>query len=104
MLNGHEYVACQARKAGIAFSKQGNCFTDVSHPAALATIAETLFEQRTIGRLRQLCDHWIYSACLSFALDLEEQRLSGFRYQYSNYQVEYSRNLVVATWSRCFRL
>ena len=27
-----------------------------------------------------------------FALDLEEQRLSGFRYQYSNYQIEYSRN------------
>jgi len=94
MLNGHEYVACQARKAGIAFSKQGNCFTDVSRPAALAKIAETLFEQRTIGRLSQLCDHWIYSACLSFALDLEEQRLSGFRYQYSNYQIEYSRNLV----------
>ena len=31
---------------------------------------------------------------MSFALDLEEQRLSCFRYQYSNYQIEYSRNLV----------
>jgi hypothetical protein len=41
MLNGHEYVACQARKAGITFSKQGNCFTHVSSPAALAKIAET---------------------------------------------------------------
>jgi hypothetical protein len=94
MLNGHEYVACQARKAGITFSKQGNCFTDVSCPAALAKIAATLSEQRTIGRLSQLCDRWIYSACLCFALDLEEQRLSGFRYQYSNYQIEYSRNLI----------
>jgi hypothetical protein len=94
MLNGHEYVACQARKAGITFSKQGNCFTHVSFPAALAKIAETLSEQRTIGRLRQLCDRWIYSTCLCFALDLEEQRLSGFRYQYSNYQIEYSRNLI----------
>src|SRR6266446_4743171 len=27
ILNGHEYVACQARKAGIAFTKEGNCFT-----------------------------------------------------------------------------
>ena len=80
--------------AGIALIKQGNCFTDVSHPAALAKIAETLSEQRTIGRLSRLCDRWIYSACLSFALDLEEQRSSGFRYQYSNYQIEYSRNLV----------
>jgi hypothetical protein len=94
MLNGHEYVACQARKAGITFTKQGNCFTDVSHPAVLAKIAETLSEQRTIGRLSQLCDRWIYSTCLCFALDLEEQRLSGFRYQYSNYQIEYSRNLI----------
>jgi hypothetical protein len=94
MLNGHEYVACQARKAGISFSKQGNCFTHVSDPAALAKIAETLSEQRTIGRLRQVCDRWIYSTCLCFALDLEEQRLSGFHYQYSSYQIEYSRNLI----------
>jgi len=94
MLNGHEYVACQARKAGITFSKQGNCFTYVSSPAALAKIAETLSEQRTIGRLSQVCDRWIYSACLCFALDIEEQRLSRFHYQYSNYQIEYSRNLI----------
>ena len=60
----------------------------------MAKIAETLSEPRTIGRLSQLCDRWIYSACLCFALDLEEQRLSGFRYQYSNYQIEYSRNLI----------
>jgi hypothetical protein len=27
-------------------------------------------------------------------LDFDEQKRSGFRYQYSNYQIEYSRNLV----------
>jgi hypothetical protein len=94
ILNGHEYVACQACKAGIAFTKHGNCFTHISDPAALAKIAETLSDQRTIGRLSQLCDRWIYSTCLCFALDLEEQRLSRFHYQYSNYQIEYSRNLI----------
>jgi hypothetical protein len=31
---------------------------------------------------------------LCFELELEEQKRSGFRYQYSNYQVEYSRNLI----------
>jgi hypothetical protein len=31
---------------------------------------------------------------LCFALDLEEQERSRFQYQYSNYQIEYSRNLV----------
>jgi hypothetical protein len=33
MLNGHEYVACQASAAGIAFRKEGNCFTGVPDPA-----------------------------------------------------------------------
>jgi len=51
ILNGHEYVACQACKAGIAFTKHGNCFTHISDPSALAKIAETLSDQRTIGRL-----------------------------------------------------
>ena len=51
-------------------------------------------EPRTIGRLSQACERWIYTTCLCFALDLEEQKRSGFHYQYSNYQVEYSRNLI----------
>src|SRR6266481_4583835 len=84
-LNGHEYVACQARKAGIAFTKEGNCFTDISDAAGLAKIADTLSEQRAIGRLSQVCERWIYTTCLCFALDFEEQRRSGFRYQYSSY-------------------
>jgi hypothetical protein len=94
ILNGHEWVACQARKAGIHFTKEGNCFTHISDPAGLAQIADTLSDPRTIGRLRHVADRWIYSACLCFALDLDEQQQSGFRYEYSNYQLEYSRNLV----------
>jgi hypothetical protein len=94
ILNGHEYVACQARKAGIHFAKEGNCFTHISDAVGLAKIADTLSRQRTIGRLRQACERWIYTTCLCFALDLEEQKQSGFHYQYSNYQVEYSRNLI----------
>src|SRR6516162_3257541 len=93
ILNGHEYVACQARKAGIAFTKEGNCFTTISDAAGLAKIAETLSEHRAVGRLSQVCERWIYS-CVCFALDFDEQKRSGFRYQYSNYQIEYSRNLV----------
>src|SRR6516162_5890985 len=93
ILNGHEYVACQARTAGISFTKEGNCFTAISDAAGLAKIAETLSEQRAIGRLSQVCERWIYT-CVCFALDFDEQKRSGFRYQYSNYQIEYSRNLV----------
>src|SRR5437763_3546512 len=93
ILNGHEYVACQARKAGIAFTRDGNCFSTVSDAAGLAKIAETLSEHRAIGRLSQVCERWIYT-CVCFALDFDEQKRSGFRYQYSNYQIEFSRNLI----------
>ena len=94
ILNGHEYVACQAQKAGIRFTKEGNCFTHISDAAGLAKIADTLSAAGAIGRLSQVCERWIYTTCLCFALDLEEQKQSGFHYQYSNYQIEYSRNLI----------
>ena len=35
-----------------------------------------------------------YSACLCFALDSDEQKRCNFQYQYSVYQLEYSRNLL----------
>jgi hypothetical protein len=87
-------VACQARKSGVGFIKEGNCLTHISDAAGLAKIADTLSEHRTIGRLSKACERWIYSTCLCFALDLEAQKQSRFHYQYSNYQVEYSRNLM----------
>ncbi len=95
-LNGHEYVARQAIHSGIAFTKEGNCFTQIAAPARLAQVADTLCATDTIGRLRQVCERWIYSACLCFALDLTEQECSGFHYDYSLFQAEYSRNLLFA--------
>src|SRR3990170_2670976 len=94
MLNGHEYVACQARKEGIQFTKEGNCFTQISDSARLAQIADTLSSPDIIGRLSQVCERWIYSACLCFGLDLAEQEKTSFHYDYSIYQEEYSRNLL----------
>jgi DNA-binding transcriptional ArsR family regulator len=94
ILNGHEYVAAMARTAGIAYRKEGNCFTGVPDPAGLARVADTLSSPEAIGRLGQVCDRWIYSACLCFGLDLQEQSASGFRYDYAVYQLEYSRNLL----------
>jgi len=93
LLNGHEYVASQARRAGLEFRKEGNCFTEVSNARGLSQVADTLRSTAAIGRLRQVCERWIYS-CLAFGLSLEEQERSGFRYSYSVYQAEYSRNLL----------
>ena len=94
ILNGHEYVACAAAGLGLGFAKEGNCFTSVTDTQALAGVADTLSEARTIGRLARVCQRWIYSSCLCFALDSSEQQVSGFTYTYSVYQAEYSRNLL----------
>ena len=94
ILNGHEYVAATARAAGLGFAKEGNCFTGIADPQGLARVADTLSQPAATGRLGQVCDRWIYSACLCFGLDLADQARSGFRYNYSIYQAEYSRNLL----------
>ena len=100
MLNGHEYVACQAQKTGINFTKQDNCFTTITNAAGLAQVADTLSQNEIAGRLRQLCERWIYTSCLCFALDLEEQKRSVFSYNYAVFQMEYSRNLLFHSGSQ----
>jgi len=94
MLNGHEYVAVAAQGEGIGFTKEGNCFTEIADPQGLARVADAWPRHAAIGRLGQVCDRWIYTACLCFGLDTGEQEASGFRYAYSVYQAEYSRNLL----------
>jgi len=103
ILNGHEFVAVAAAKAGVGFGKEGNCFTVVPEPARLAQIADTVSQPETAGRLREVCDRWIYSACLCFGLDLADQEASGFVYDYSVFQVEYSRNLLFGNGARMQR-
>jgi hypothetical protein len=94
ILNGHEYVASQGMKQGLGFTKEGNCFIQVDSAVELAKVADTVSEPRASGHLSQVCDRWIYTACLGFGLSLDEQERSGFQYAYSVYQVEYSRNLL----------
>lgn len=94
ILNAHEWVAREGRRQGIAFTKEGNCFTEVSNGAGLASVAETMSTACAVGQLAQVCERWIYSSCLVFAMDLTEQERSRFRYAYSIYQGEYSRNLL----------
>ena len=60
----------------------------------LHLLAQQLDAARGLARLAQVVDRWVYSACLCFALNREQQKRSGFRYAYSCYQLEYSRNLL----------
>ena len=104
MLNGHEYVAVAAQGEGIGFTKEGNCFTEIADPQRLARVADAWPRHAAIGRLGQVCDRWIYTACLCFGLDLAEQERSGFRYAYSVYQAEYSRNLLFRSGAQMEKL
>ncbi|MCD4697739.1 MAG: hypothetical protein K8S16_16060 [Bacteroidales bacterium] len=91
ILNGHEWVERRKGIKKLSIIKEGNCFTSFSNGEALSRIADTLSIQK--GQLEDVCNCWIYK-CLWFGLDKEEQERSGFKYQYSIYQVEYSRNLL----------
>ena len=97
-------MSSQAAAAGIAFTKAGNCFTAVADPAGLARIADALSQDAAVGRLGQVCQRWIYSACLCFGLDLDEQHRSGFGYGFAVYQLEYSRNLIFANGATMQRM
>jgi hypothetical protein len=87
-------VACQARKKAPAFTRADNSFTQASNLAGLAKVAGTLSESRTVGRLTQVCERWIYTSGLCFGLSSKEQEKTNFGYDYSVYQAEYSRNLL----------
>jgi hypothetical protein len=99
-LNGHEWVERQARHQAIARVKDSNCFTGPSDFAALDHLARGLREPQGLGQLAQVVDRWVYSACLCFGLDREAQDRSRFRYHYSCYQLEYSRNLLFQSGRR----
>jgi hypothetical protein len=94
LVNGHEYVANAARKQRLKFTKEDNCFTDFANAAGLQKVADTLRSSNAIGRLKQACAHWLYQVCLCLALDVAEQKKSGFWYEFVTYQAEYSRNLL----------
>jgi hypothetical protein len=94
ILNGHEWVERVARRKCLTAIKDGNCFVEGSDFAAVNRLAARLHHDETNGRLRELCERWIYSTCLCFALTQEEQKRIAFAYQYSVFQLELSRNLL----------
>ena len=56
------------------------------------------------GRVVQAPERWIYSAVLCFALDVADQERTGFRYHYSLFRAEYSRNLLFTSGQRMDRV
>jgi hypothetical protein len=94
IVNGHEWVERQARAQKVKVAKDGNCFVEGTDYAAVQQLAAQLSGAGFGRRLEQLCDRWLYSACLCFAFPLAEQERTRFRYQYSIWQLELSRNFL----------
>lgn len=90
ILNGHEWVERRKALEKLEVTKTGNCFTGYNNGEVLSKVADTLKQK---GQLEKVCNRWIYR-CLWFALDYDEQKRSKFKYSYSVYQIEYSRNLL----------
>ena len=90
ILNGHEWVERRSGYKKLEATKQGNCFTSYNNGEKLTQIADTL---KTKGQFGQVCQRWVYS-CLWFVMDGKQQQATGISYQYSIYQIEYSRNLL----------
>lgn len=94
VLNGHEWVQRQGRRRGYPFTQEGNCFTEGSDFGKVDRLAGRLLGEELGPSLQAVCERWLYSSCLCFVLPVEEQRRSGFRYKFSIWQIEYSRNLL----------
>jgi hypothetical protein len=94
ILNGHEWVERQAWRKKVVTVKNGNRFVEGSDFPGIDRLAAELNRPGAIGRLRKLCERWIYSTCLCFALPSESRKRTGFAYQYSVFQLELSRNLL----------
>jgi hypothetical protein len=78
ILNAHEWVARQARQQKVVTVKDGNCFVEGSDFAGIGRLAAELNRPGAIGRLHKICERWIYSTCLCFALPGEDRKRSGF--------------------------
>ena len=94
ILNGPERVEREARRKRVAAVKDGNCFIEGSDFSAISRLGTEFSRSDTAARLRQLCERWIYSVCLCFALSNEDRNRSHFQYQFSVFQLELSRNLL----------
>ena len=95
MLNGHEWVDRRLRKQTISKSieKEGNCFVG-GDLTAIDEVSGELIDSSAMPEVKKVIDRWIYTSCLCFGLSMDQQSQTNFRYNYSCYQLEYSRNLI----------
>jgi hypothetical protein len=89
LINGHEWLACQMRRAGIHFRQHGNAFLTCSAPERLQQLADGLSAQHVIA----LAQRWL--ARLAPPLIDAHERRAARDYRLFFSQTEYCCNLIV---------
>jgi hypothetical protein len=86
-LNGHEWLACQLRREGIAFTQRDNSFLDCAQPQRLQELADAFAPQDVTAAVAT----WLAQLlpCFSAA-----ERQQGYRHHLYMAQMEYCHNLL----------
>jgi len=87
-LNGHEYLKCQLRKAGIPFKALDNGIAECAEPQKVQALAEGLTPEKIDRLLRK----WLAKLPHPFSA---KDRAAGYRYQVSILQAEFSLTQVL---------
>jgi len=85
--NGHEYLACQLRREGIAFRQRDNSFIDCAQPERLQQLADG-FDGKV---LHAALDRWLIPLLPFFS---PADRDDGYRHHLVMRQVEYCHNII----------
>jgi hypothetical protein len=87
-LNGHEYLKCQLRKAGVPFKALDNGIAQCADPEKVQTLAQGLTPEKIDRLLRK----WLARLPHPFSA---KDRAAGYRYQLSILQAEFSLTQVL---------
>lgn len=86
-MNGHNWLARQMDKEGIAFQQRDNLFVACAQPQRLQELSDTFAPEHVVGSV----DAWL-SKLLPFFSETERQQ--GYHHQLYMAQMEYCQNLI----------
>jgi hypothetical protein len=86
-LNGHNWLACQLRREGIAFQLRDNLFVACDRPERLQELSDAFAPSDIVAAV----DNWVARLLPSFT---DAERQQGFRHQLYMAQMEYCNNLL----------
>ena len=107
ILNGHQYVTRRAQPGGWISKERRELFCRSRRRGEFGEGGRHLVRGTDCRATAPSLPAVIYSSCLLFGLDEEEQRRSQFRYEYKTFRWSSAvtcDSRWVSRWSRCWRV